>query len=238
MDVYWVYVGELNGDLPVRSSTTTEFARAWAAGEVWPSGQGPGLTAQDEQNIVQMDPYWACTYQSPWTNSETSPCAKPPDPTRFTESAGNQSFPYSQPVPGDSPSSQTYMFSYTNTDSQGTTVTTTNSQTFGMETKYSGSIFGVGFSETLSNSSTIKHSYETSSQFTSSNTTTAMATIWQPPCNVAGASCSPVYPPSNAYNPVTCLPISTLGQAFGQGYTMYVYQDNLFGTFMMEPYGQ
>lgn len=238
LDIYWVYVGELNGDLPVRSTTTTEFARAWAASEVWPSGQGPGLTAQDEQNILQLDPYWDCTYESPWTDGETSPCAKPPDPTRFTESAGDLSFSYTQAEVGASPSDQGYTFSYTNTDTQGTDVTKTTSQTFSIEQVYSGSLFGLGLSMTLGHSSTITHTYETSSQFTSSNTSTAAATIWQVPCNVVGDACSPVYPPSNAYNPISCTAITNLGQAFGQGYTMYVYQDNLFGTFLMEPYGQ
>jgi len=238
MDVYWVNAGELNGDLPVRSSTTTEFARAWAAVEGWPSGAGPGLTAQDEQYILKTDPYWDCTYQSPWTNGETSPCAKPPDDTRFTESAGNESFPYTQPEVGDSPSSQGYTFSYTNTDTAGTDITYATSQKFGLEATFSASVFGVAFSDTLSESQTITHTYETSSQFTSSNTTTATATIWQPPCNVVGDACSPVYPPANAYNPISCAAIASLGQAFGQGYTMYIYQDNLFGTFLMEPYGQ
>jgi hypothetical protein len=185
-----------------------------------------------------MDQYWDCTYESPWTNAETSPCAKPPNATYFTESAGDQSFPYTQPEVGASPNFQAYTLSYTTTDTQGADAVYTTSQTFGLETKFSGSLFGFGFSDTLSLSQTITHSYETSSQFTSSNTTTATATIWQPPCNVVDGACSPVYPPSNAYNPISCTAISSLNQAFGQGYTMYIYQDNLFGTFLMEPYGQ
>jgi len=238
MDVYDVYAGELNGDIPVRASTTTAFARTWAAGEVWPSGQGPGLTSQDEQNILKMDPYWDCTYMSPWTNTGTTACAKPPDSTRFTESGGNQNFPYTQPAPGGSPNFQTYTLSYTNTDSQGLDVVSSSSQTVGLETVFKVSVFGLGFGDTLNQSWTTTHSYETSSQFTSSNTTTATATIWQPPCNVVSGVCSPVYPPSNAYNPITCAEISSLGQAFGQGDSMYLYQDNLFGTFLIEPYGQ
>lgn len=237
MDVYWVYAGELNGDLAVRSSTTTEFARAWAASEYFPSG-GPGLTAQDEQYILKADPYWDCTYESPWTNGETSPCAKPPDSTRFTESGGDLSFPYTQPAPGDSPSYQTYTWSYTNTDSNGIDSTYKTSQTFGSEQTLGATIFGIGIQDTLSQAWTITNIYETSSQFSSSNTSTATATIWQPPCNVVDGVCSPVYPPSNAYNPISCTPITSLGQAFGQGYTMYLYQDNLYGTFLMEPYGQ
>lgn len=131
-----------------------------------------------------------------------------------------------------------YTFSYTNTDSEGTDVMYKISQTVGLEETFSAKIFGIGFGDTLSESWTTTQSYETSSQFTSSNTTTASATIWQPPCTVVDDACDRVYPPSNAYNPETCAAITNLGQAFGQGYTMYIYQDNLFGTFLMEPYGQ
>jgi hypothetical protein len=235
-DVYGVYAGELNGDLPVRSSTTMAFGRAWASSENWLEGQGPALTAQDQQNILKMDPYWDCTYESPWTNTGTAACAKPPSPTRFTESGGDQNFPYTQPEVGDSPSFQTYTLSYTNTDTQGTDVTATESQTFGIENAFNGKVFGLGFTKTLTQSWTTTETYETSSQFTTSNTTTATATIWQPPCNVVDGVCSPVYPPANAYNPVTCAAITTLPSAFGQGDEFYIYQDNLFGTFLMEPY--
>lgn len=236
MDVYQVYAGELNGDLPVRTSTTNAFARAWAAVENWPSGEGPGLTSQDEQNILQVDPYWNCTYSSAWTDGETSPCAKPPDPTRFTESGGDQNFPYAQPEPGASPDYKTYTYSYTDTDTQGYGITYQTTQTVGYEQTFKLTVFGVGFSDTLSQSWTTSNTYETSSQFTSSDTTTATATIWQPPCTEVNGACDPVYPPSNAYNPTTCAAISSLPLAFGQGDQFYVYQDNLFGTFMMEPY--
>jgi hypothetical protein len=235
-DVYGVYAGELNGDLAVRSSTTSAFTRAWAASENWLSGQGPALTAADKQNILKMDPYWDCTYESAWTNTGTTACPKPPSSTRFTESGGDQNFAYTQPEVGDSPSDQSYMFSYTNTDTQGTDVTATESQTFGIENTFNAKIFGVGFTKTLTQSWTTTETYETSSQFTTSNTTTATATIWQPPCNVVGDACSPVYPPANAYNPISCAAITTLSLAFGQGDDFYIYQDNLFGTFLMEPY--
>jgi len=236
MDVYPVYAGELNGDLAVRSSTTMAFARAWAANEVWASGAGPGLTAQDEQTILETDPYWNCTYESPWTDTGTTACAKPPAPARFTESGGDESFPYTQPEPGGSPNYQTYMISYTNTDTQGTDITDTTSQSNGIELSFKATAFGVGFMDTLTETSTTTNTYETSSQFTSSNTTSVAATIWQPPCNVVGSVCSPVYPPSNAYQPVTCAAITSLPLAFGQGDQFYIYQDNLFGTFLMEPY--
>jgi len=234
VDVYPVYVGELNGDFAMRGSTTTAFSRSWASALSWPSGEGPGLTAQDQQNILKMDPYWNCTYMSPV--SDTTDCAKPPDSARFTQTT-NQNFPYSQPIPGGQPNSTTYHESYTDTNVQGLTHTVEDDHTVSYEHSLGGSIFGIGFKMSVNNSTTIKYIYETSSEFKSSTTSEAKALITEPRCNVVNGVCSPVYPPPNAYNPVTCSPLQ-LPTAFGQGNNMYIYQDNLFGTFLVEPYGQ
>ncbi len=234
VDVYPVYVCELNGDCPMAPSTTTAFARSWASNLVWPSGEGPALTAQDMQNILQMDPYWNCTYQSPV--NDTTDCAEPPDPNRYTQ-ATSTSFFYRQPVPGIGPNTTPYTWAYTNTDTGGLTYTKENDQTWSSETSFGFSIFGLGFKDTISDSTTIKHIYETSSQFTSSSTSTAQASITEPACNVVNGACDPVYPPLNAFSPIPCTPLQ-LSTAFGQGDNMYIYQDNLFGTFLLEPYGQ
>jgi hypothetical protein len=237
LDVYYVYVGELNGDLPVRSSTTGAFARSWAGsnnGFQYPPGQGPALTAQDKQSILKMDPYWNCTYKS--AINDTADCAEPPSTTRFTQTT-NVNFPYAQPAAGGQPTTKQYMWSYANTDSQGIDVTTTNTQTFGFEKVFGGSLFGLGYQKTLSQTWTNTYTYETSSQFTSTNTTTATANITGPPCTIVSGACSPMYPPPKAYNPITCSPLS-LATAFGQGDSTFIYQDNLFGTFLIEPYGQ
>jgi hypothetical protein len=235
-DVYWVYVGELNGDFQMRGSTTQAFARSWASALTWPSGQRPALTAQDMQSILKMDPYWNCTYKSPVT--DTTDCAEPPDSHRYTQST-NSNFPYAQPIPGIGPDSKTYTWSYTNTNDVTNATTLENDQTVSYESTFGVSIFGFGFKDTIGQSTTIKSIYETSSEFKSSNTSTASASITGPVCNVVGGFCTPTYPPPNAYDPtkVPCTPLQLL-TAFGQGTNMYIYQDNLFGSFMLEPYGQ
>ena len=298
VDVYYVYAGELNGDLPVRSSTTTAFARSWATAISWPSG-GPALTTQDEQNILKMDPFGNCTYKSPV--SDTTNCPEPASasflgvvdtngtavtwvsgstfsnlldqgqivingasytvsqvnsatsltllssagtqtgatysaPSRFTQPT-SQSFPYQQPGPGGQPIPSGYHWSYTNTFTTGTDIAIENDQTIGYEYSFGLTVFGIGFKDTINQSSTMKYIYETSSQFTSSSTSTADATLAGPDCTVVNGACNPVYPPSNAFNPVPCTALS-LPTAFGQGDNLYIYQDNLFGTFLMEPYGQ
>ncbi|HEV2399020.1 MAG TPA: hypothetical protein VGS27_18890 [Candidatus Sulfotelmatobacter sp.] len=236
-DVWYVYAGELNGDTAMRTSTANEFARAWAGssnGFQYASGDGPALTAQEEQNILKFDPYFNCTYKSPINDAVD--CPEPPDSTRFTQST-NASFPYQQPIPGGQPIQKTYSWSYTNTDTQGVDVSVTDSQTYALESTFSGKIFGYGYQATHSQEWTNSYTYETSSQFTNSNTSTSTASITGPACNDVGGACSPMYPPPNAYTPFTCTALS-LATSFGQGDNMYIYQDNLFGTFLVEPYGQ
>jgi hypothetical protein len=237
LDVYYVYAGELNGDIPMRTSTTSAFARAWAGsnnGFQYASGDGPALTTEDQQNILKLDPYFNCTYKSPVNDAVD--CLEPPDSTRFTLST-NTNFPYQQPIPGGQPIQKTYQWSYTNTDTQGVDVAVTDTETYALETAFSGKVFGYGYQVTHSQEWTNSFTYETSSEFTSSNTSTATASITGPICNDAGGVCSPQYPPANAYNPFTCTALS-LATSFGQGDSMYIYQDNLFGTFLLEPYGQ
>lgn len=237
IDVYYVYAGELNGDIPMRSSTTTAFARAWAGssnGFQYASGDGPSLSSQDKQNILKFDPYFNCTYKSPINDAVD--CPEPPDSTRYTQST-NASFPYQQPIPGGQPIHKNYSWSYTNTDTQGVDVSVTDTQSYALESTFSGKIFGYGYQVTHSQEWMNSYTYETSSQFTSSNTSTSTASMTGPVCNDVGGVCSPVYPPANAYSPLTCTALS-LATSFGQGDNMYIYQDNLFGTFLIEPYGQ
>jgi hypothetical protein len=298
VDVYYVMAGELNGDLPMRSSTTTAFARSWGTNLSYPTG-GPGLTTQDEQNILRMDPFWNCTYLA--SVSDGTDCPEPAStsfsgvvdtngttvtwvsgtafshlmdqglivingvnykvsqvnsatsltlatsagtltnaaysaPSRFTQSTSTQ-FPYTQPDPGGQPQPSGYTWSYTNTFTTGTDVTIENDQTIGYEYSFGLSIFGIGFKDTINQSTTMKFIYETSSQFTSTSTSTAAASFTGPVCTVVGGNCNPIYPPLNAFNPISCAALSS-ATAFGQGDAVYIYQDNLFGTFLMEPYGQ
>ncbi len=299
MDVYQVYAGELNGDLPVRASTTTAFARSWASTTNfnYNTGSGPGLTAQDKVNILVTDPFWNCTYKSPATDGIN--CAKPADatfsgtvntsgtavtwatgsqfnqlltqgkmvingvsytvasvnsatsatlttsagtqsgvaysvPSRFTQS-GNVNFGYTQPPPGGQPSTQAFTWTYTTTNTSGTSTSHENTVEYGLEKTFGGKLFGIGFQHSLTQTWSMTHSYETSSQIQTSNTSTATASITGPKCNNVSGACSPVYPPTHAYNPTNCSATS-LAKAFGQGTTMYLYQDNLFGTFMFEPF--
>ena len=306
LDVYYVYAGELNGDLPMRSSTccgsTSAFARSWAGasnGFTYASGQGPALTAQDQLNILLTDPFWNCTYKSPVGDAVDCPLGASTNfsgtvntngtaitwvsgskfnslldqaqivinganytvaqvnsatsltllssagahsgvaysaPSRFTQSTNNN-FPYAQVAPGAQPTPTDYQWSYTTTNTTGTDVTHTFTEQYALEQVFGVKLFGIGFQKTVTQTWTTTQTYETSSQFTNSNTSSIEVSITGVKCNVVSGNCNPVYPPLHAFNPITCMATS-LATAFGQGDNMFVYQDNLFGTFLVEPYGQ
>src|SRR5256885_16189156 len=97
MDVIGVYVGCLNGVFSqtyCNSQYQTPFARNWASVEDWPSGEGPGLTSSDLQNILAADLYGQCR-----GGSAVGPCVCPsPDSPRISLTQ-NQDMQYQQPHP-------------------------------------------------------------------------------------------------------------------------------------------
>jgi hypothetical protein len=219
MDVVGVYVGCLNGDISqtwCNSQYQTVFGRAWASGETWPSGQGPGLTTTDLQNIMQTDPYWQCNSTSPIGSS----ACPSPDPTRFTLTY-NENLLYQQAPPNGEPLTNSYTETYTNTTTQSQGGSDTFSQTFGMEEEFGATPFGIGVTVTLSESNTLTWKYQWNNQITSTTSSTAAASLTGPPCNTVNNTCSPVYPPSSP--------------TYGQAMEFDVYQDSLYGTFLLVP---
>lgn len=207
LDVYPVYVGQLNGDLPFNSGDTKVLARSWAANEVWPSGQGPGLTSADFKVIEQADPYWQCT-------PNPSQCPASPDLTRYTLAQLSTNLVYEQPPPGGQPLTQTYTASYTNASSNTQGSTTVYKQTFGLEESFGGSFFGNGVQATLSQSSTFSWTTQQNTSISSQTGSSATGSVTGPPCNVVANACDPVF--------------------FGSS-ELDVYEDNYYGTFLFYP---
>lgn len=207
IDVYPVYVGELNGDLAISSSDAKVLARGWAANEIWPSGQGPGLTETDFQTIEQADPYWDCTPNPPQ-------CPTYPASSRYTQVNNDTNLVYQQAPVGGQPQTQTYTETYTNTSTSGSGTTTTNKQIFGVEASYSGSIFLADFKKTLAEQSTLQWTRSINTSITSTNTSSAKASITGPPCAVSGSSCNPIYTGPTEYD---------------------IYEDDFYGTFFFNP---
>jgi hypothetical protein len=207
MDIYPVFVGWLNGDIPMTASQAAPLNRTWAAGQTWPAGQGPELTSTDFQNILAADPYWQCA-------PNPAACPRSVDPGRYTLVTANQDFIYQQAPLGGQPLTQTYSETYTSTTSTNQGYKYTYSQTYGLEQTFSGGIFGIKFGATLSKSSTFTSSYQYSKQMTIGTSSAASLSITGPPCVVSGSTCNPVYTRSTQFD---------------------LYQDVLYGTFLLNP---
>lgn len=223
IDIVKILVGCLNGDLPTGGSMCapplSQLRRSWAENENWPSGQGPGLTQSDLNNILAADPWGQCKPNSPigsgacptFSNNSGNFVLLPP---QFTLS-DLEDVPYSQASPGTA----TYTVSTTSSNTQGEESKTTFSQTFGVEDAFTGTDFLKGFGASVSESQTLEWNYEVNSSTTLSGTFTGMVNITSPACN--GDPCNPAYPP----NPL----------AFGTGTEFDIFVDNFFGSFVFVP---
>jgi len=211
VDAYPVFLGWMNGDIAVPTSVKNVLARSWANGEIWPSGKTAALTStgtvNDYNTIAKADPYWQCKKNPP-------SCPTTVDGTRYTGPVAGQSFIYQQAAVGGQPGTQTYTESYTTISTQGQGASYTSSETYGMETVFSGTLFGIGLSQTLSQSSTLTFTSGWSNSFSHTNTATAALSITGAPCVVVMNNCSPVYTGPTDFD---------------------VYQDNLYGTFLFFP---
>jgi len=215
-----ILVGCLNGDIAPGDSRCApplqELQRTWAANENWPSGEGPGLTQTDLNDILQADPWGQCTPSAP-IGSNACPTYSTPGfvllPPQFTISA-LQNVPFSQGAPQTG-----WTVSTTSSTTQGQESMTAHSQTFGFEDAFKGSSYlnGLGASVKVSQTLTTKH--EVNNQTTTSNTFTGMANITGPACN--GNPCNPTYPPSP--------------QTYGEATEFDIFVDNFFGTFVFVP---
>jgi len=206
MDVYPVYVGWMNGDIAMTPSQSQPLQRTWAASEVWPAGQGPALTSVDFQAIEQADPYWQCT-------PNPSACPTTVDGTRYTVTL-NQDLIYLQAPVGGQPITETYTDSYTQSSTQGHGATYDYSQTYATETTFNNSLFIFSLGKTISQSNKVEWTDMWDQYLTTSNTQTAAASITGPPCVVSGSTCNPVYNKSTQFD---------------------LYEDNLYGTFLLFP---
>lgn len=210
VDILPVFVGWLNGDIPIPSNVAGVLARTWAANQVWPAGQGPGLTGPglgtDFDQIVRSDPFWQCT-------PTPANCPTSVDLTRFTLS-DNQNMVYEQPPPGGQPITQTYMLTYVNTSTQGHGTSSSFSQEFSMEEEFGGHIFGLGVTTTIKEANKMQWDQKENKSITQTQTEQSTATITGPTCTVSGNSCNPLYDGPVEFS---------------------VYQDNQYGTFMFFP---
>jgi hypothetical protein len=210
-DIYPVYVGWLNGDIPMTPSQAAPLQRAWAAGETWPAGKGPAITGPgagtDFASIEKVDPYWSCTH-TPNT------CPTTVDPTRYTLTPNNPDFLYLQAPVGGTPITQTYTDTYTTISTQAEGGSYETMVGFAVEKTFGGSIFLADFKTTLKVSDTVSEKHTWDHKLSTTNSSTAGLSITGPPCVVSGNTCNPVYNKSTQFD---------------------LYEDSLFATFYLNP---
>ncbi len=212
-DIYPVYVGWLNGDIPMTPSQAAPLQRAWAGSSVitWPASKGPAITGPgpgtDFDSIKKADPYWSCT-------PTPSTCPTTVDLTRYTLTANNPDFLYLQAPVGGTPITQTYTDSYTTISTMARGGTYETMVGFGFEKTFGGSFFIADFKTTLKVSDTISLKHTWDHKLATTNSSTAALSITGPPCVVVGNTCNPLYSGSTQFD---------------------LYEDSLFATFYLNP---
>jgi hypothetical protein len=221
MDIVGIRLGYLNGDF---GSMPPQFAnsisRSWAASQ-GPAGQNPALTSADLAQIATSDPFSVSTYGPNFIGYV------PPSPEtsdhRFTLSpcSSNSSFNYDQGAPSVAADIFTCFITYTNTSTQAQEITSTNSQTFSFDSSFTGGTFLSGLSEDLKIASTLSWTTDYQTSITSTTSSNASLSVQGPPCNNVNPGVGP------------CVPV--YDSSGNQPTQFYVYQDNMFGTFMFAP---
>jgi hypothetical protein len=212
MDVFPVFVGWLNGHLPLPGDAAAVLARSWAANQIRDAGQVPGLTGPgpgtDFETIGKADPFWLCTPQP-------ANCPTSVDTVRFTVTA-NQNLVYEQAPVGGQPITQTYTQIYSNTDAEGQGTSTSFSEGIAFEQEFGASLFFIDFTTNLKESKKLTWTHSVMKTMTNNTTSQAVATITGPTCTVPNGAnfCSPEYNGAAEF---------------------VVYQDNQYGTFMFFP---
>lgn len=225
MDIYPVYVGWLNGDIPMPSDacvltgsvcTQGHLARIWALKNDDGSAQGFSGPASsqgtDLHQIMLADPYWDCT-------PNPSSCPTVVNLTRYAPVSADQDFVYQQAPVGGQPITQGYTDGYSVMTAQGQGASYTFSQSFATEANFT--FFKPAFEGGLQTQYTYMSESQWDKNLQTTTSSDASLSITGPPCNVVNNACSPVYPPSNPL--------------YGQATEFDVYQDNLYGTFLFVP---
>jgi hypothetical protein len=222
MDIVPIELGYLNGHFgAIPPDIQTSLNRAWASKQVFGSGQVPALTSADLAQIAAADPFSVSTYGPTFIGAD------PPTPQtadfRFTMSSctGLSSFNYVQAAPSQPANIYTCVLVYTNTSMQAQDITSSYSQTFSTDAAFTATAWLPKFSADLKLSNMLQWTTEEQNTITNSNTSTASLSDQGPPCNnqVQGQGpCIPVY-----------------DQGLNEPVQFFIFQDNLYGTFMFAP---
>jgi hypothetical protein len=222
MDIVGIELGYLDGHFgAIPPDIQTSLNRTWAAKQIFAAGQGPALTSADLAQIAAFDPFSVSTY-GPNNIGPNPPSPTTPD-FRFTISSctAQASFNYVQAAPSQAPAVYSCTLAYTNTSTQSQDITTSYSQMFSVDEAFTGSPWLLEFGVELKASSTLTWTTEEQNSITQSTTSTGALSVQGPPCNNVNQGVGP------------CVPV--YDQMGNEPVQFYIYQDNMFGTFMFAP---
>jgi hypothetical protein len=218
MDIVGIALGYLNGDFgSMPADLQTSLNRSWATNQIYGSGQSAALSSTDFAAIAQYDPFSNSSY-GPNEIGSDPPVPSTPD-NRFTITLcnGGNSVDFDQADPSQSPSNYTCSLSYSNMTSSAQDYTNSTTTTFSLDRSYSGSVFQNNLTLDFKYSDTTTTTTEVDSSI--SNTQSSSAAV-----NIIGLPCDNVNPYLGP-----CVPVYN-------GPTQFmVYQDDLWGTFMLAP---
>jgi hypothetical protein len=233
MDVVGISLGYLNGDFgPMPPDLLAFTNRTWANGQ---SGPSPALTSANFAQIASFDPF---------SNSAYGPDEigiAPPNPTtadnRFSLASctvptnggsgveGSDNFEYVQASPSQTPSVYTCTLTYSDLTANALDTTITASDTFTLDQSFTegGSFYGFGlaFTQDLKVAGTLTYQFEANTSVSNTNATSSQVSITGPACGNKVADVGP------------CVPVYDAGS--NEPVEFFIYQDNLFGTFMFAP---
>jgi hypothetical protein len=224
VDVIGIPLGYLNGDFgPIPPQFKPSLSRAWAATQTYAAGVSAALTTAELSQIASSDPFSASSYGLKFITFD------PPSPNtadnRFAISActGESGIPYLQANPSASGEVYTCSLTNMNTSMQSQDITSSYSQSYSIDATAEGDLplFDISLKGEVKDQYSLTWTTEDQTSTSYQTTTSAALSVQGPPCNnvVPGLGpCVPVYDASG-----------------GQPIEFYVYEDNLYGTFMFAP---
>lgn len=224
MDIVGIPLGYLNGDfgaMPAEYLALTN--RTWAKSVL--TGPSPALTSSDFAQIATFDPFSSNTY-GPDEIGYNPPIPDTAD-ARFTLTtcnAGN-SVSYGQASPSQAPGTYTCTLSYSSISTNAQAITVGVSDTFSIDNSFTagGTFDGFGstITEDISVANTFAYQFEEDNSISTTQSSSASLSVTDLACGNTTPDVGP------------CVPVYDAGS--NEPVQFFVYQDNLYGTFMLAP---
>jgi hypothetical protein len=219
MDVLPVYLGYLNGNIPIPADVQASLNRSWANPQQFAPGVSAALSASDMAAVASYDPFSVSTYGETYFGTGAPPTSTSDGRFALSTCSSAGSFYYLQAAPNLTPNIYSCnLLSSTQTVTSQETVNTT-SVGYSVDVEVS-VLFNKVFGGSIKSASSQTLTWETqiTTGTTSSSSSTAALSVQGPPCTVVNGVCSPAYDASG-----------------NEPVQFEIYTDQVFGTFMFQP---